>query len=244
MVPRKSLNPPSIGRSSRDVSSGSGDLSVRRTLTPGTVRRIPASELAFFPPPAPPSRASERDDVTTSDSSPSMTSTSSPRLSPRALNSRYLPGSHHHHSSTLPNLPLLTSNVISSSLRGIPSLFGALPIIPTSRMSISSEDTSERSRSFEELDVELDNATEWKSRHTHHPNGGALRKKASRGVGKAKLADIDWGGGSATTLRPGRLNPDPSSYASSPIGDLRARTIKTQQPSPSPVMELPGKRPP
>lgn len=228
-----------VSRHPRDASSGSGSGGgtpsrslERRTLATATIRRVPASELSFFPPP---SADPQRD-----------FSLSSSILGANSM----FPAATVSSGSTI-LFPQFSSNpagMISSSLRGIPSLFTtSLPTLPTissPRISFSSEGTSEQSS-----DVEMENLG--RPKHVAKiPNGGAgLRSKA-----KGRLADIDWTGGAeedvissfpavgsvASTIRPASVTTQFQGISNTTSSATRLR-IRNQQPAPSPMMALPGR---
>ncbi|KIO28055.1 hypothetical protein M407DRAFT_243155 [Tulasnella calospora MUT 4182] len=220
-------------RHPRDASSGSGSGGgtpsrslERRTLAVATIRRVPASELSFFPPP---SGNPQRDP-------------SAPKFE-LGLGSMF-PVSAMENDSTFafPQLP----SAFSSSLRGLPSLFNtSLPTLPTissPRISFSSEGTSEQSS-----DVEMDELG-WPKQVPRMPNGAAFGRK------RGKLAEIDFPdlanvdvrsdlppiGSVASTIRPASITTQFQGNADTTSSSARLR-IRNQQPAPSPMMALPGR---
>lgn len=256
---REESNPPNQNRPRTRESSGSGGGggrgggsqtgSLRQGTDVPTIRRIPASQLSFFPPPsAPPS--------------------DSPFAKSRNLTPGNLIGDLSPRRNTLARTPSTPSkgdayifarqpvsppavlgtvnNFIPSSLRGLPALFVAKnSALGSPRLSASSDEVSE------DPEVELEDALDWmsnsstsaiKSRHGQ-TLGGVVRSRRSN----PRLQDIDWlaldgpNGGEpyaqgiqsrATTrgqgAKPMLLEPVSLSLK-----------IQTQQPGPTPRMELP-----
>lgn len=224
---------------SREASSSSRDTPSSGVLGAATVRRVPASQLAFFPPPTTPARRSAPNTSLKGDSFPSdLTGLQS---SPKSLT----PPLNQPDGTGLPSFAAFTSSALSSSIRGIPSILAALPNIAPSRVSFSSEGTSERS---DDVDVELDDTSKWRRFDTvgiSHSlfSGPAATGTSRKRSGKGKLSDIDWStyaAGSIGTIRSGATSHAPASWALAPAN----QTIRTQQPSPSPSMELPRRSKP
>ncbi|KAG8894540.1 hypothetical protein FRB99_001194 [Tulasnella sp. 403] len=189
-----------------------------RTVSGTPVRRVPVSELSFFPPPTVTSRLAESDR-----SSPN--SSPSPKSPPLSPPNKLHPLHYRVHGSNnlpIPSFASLSSHPIASSLRGLPALF----TVPSSRLSLSSESTSEPS---EDLDVELDNAEDWRS------NGISTTPRRRSRTPRGKLSSIDWASGSTSTIRSPPYTGDSLDVVS---------VIQTRQPRPSPSMELPGRSKP
>lgn len=232
-------------RHPRDASSGSGSGGgtpsrslERRTLAVATIRRVPASELSFFPPP---SGNSQRD--------PSASKFDS------GLGSTFPITAIPDGSSILfPQLPSAFSSssnaaagMISSSLRGLPSLFNtSLPTLPTMsspRISFSSEGTSEQSS-----DVEMDDLG-WQKQISKMANGGAAPRRKRGKLAELDLPDFTYAsatsdlppiGSVASTIRPASITTQFQGNGDTTSSSARLR-IRNQQPAPSPMMALPGR---
>ncbi|KAG8863319.1 hypothetical protein FRB96_008810 [Tulasnella sp. 330] len=213
---------------SADPDESSGPNSLREIAT---IKRVPVSQLSFFPPSASSGAGagnlgskpilSRRGSTTSSTGGGGAT----PRNPPPSFSALTLQP---HYLSPPPGLNL---NTLSSSLRGIPSLFVARHNqLGSPRISVSSEGgTSETSEAPE---LELEDALDWIPK-----TGRGTKKPMGR---RSKVQDIDWTKMNSGSAADALFSSAPSALLLEPV-----RLIRTQQPGPTPRMELPGRmRPP
>ncbi|KAG9004464.1 hypothetical protein FRB94_002335 [Tulasnella sp. JGI-2019a] len=210
-------SPPRTKPASADPDESSGPNSLRETAT---IKRVPVSQLSFFPPSTSTSsagtglRAFGPTSSRRNSSSGGTLNNALPPFSNLTLQPHYLSPP-----------PGINMNAITSSLRGIPSLFVARHNpLGSPRLSVSSEGgTSETSEAPE---LELEDALDW------IPRTGKRGTKKSTGR-RSKIQDIDW-----TIMDPS--NTADTLFHSTPKLLEPIRLIQTQQPGPTPRMELPG----